>query len=209
MAVPAGAAIAADAVTYAGQRYTYGGRADHPGDWDCSSFVSYVLGHDLGMVLPGGGSYGSPGYPPDAHGPVVVSWAGWAGATTLGKGQAPAAGDLCVWAGLGPLGHIGIALDARTMVSALDTAAGTVVTPIQGFGPVGVPVVFRRVNGAAQVPGQGPSSSADAWLALVGVSLAAGAVPLVMAAVVVGVAAAFGVGLLAAAAWLASRAAAP
>jgi cell wall-associated NlpC family hydrolase len=210
-AAPAGADIAQDALKYAGQRYTYGGPADRPGDWDCSSFVSYVLGHDLGMVLPGGGRYGSPAYPPHAHGPVVLSYAGWAGATTLPAGMAPAAGDLCVWAGAGPLGHIGIALDGTHMISALDTQYGTLVTPIAGNGPAGVTVQYRRINGAAQTAtlglvGDGTSTTGAGYAALAGSVIAAGVLPLAFAGAILGIAAVVGVGLAAVTVWALSRA---
>lgn len=182
MATPAGSAIAQDALKYAGATYVYGGPAARVGDWDCSSFVSYVLGHDLGMVLPGGGKFGASGYPPNAHGPVVVSYAGWAGATTLPGGMPPAAGDLAVFPGVGPLGHIGIAIDASHMISALDTESGTLVTPIVGYGPAGVAPVYRRVNGAAQTATVDESSSTlQGYAAIAGTVLAAGALPLVFA----------------------------
>lgn len=144
---PARGTISGDALKYKGLGYVYGGPASRPGDWDCSSFVSYVLGHDLGLRLPGGGKYGDPGYPPNAHGPVVVSYATWSGATAV---RSPQAGDLCCWVGLGTGGHIGIAISSTHMISAYDTAQGTLVTPIQGAGPSGVPLVYRRVKG---VPG--------------------------------------------------------
>jgi cell wall-associated NlpC family hydrolase len=181
-AAPAGSDIAQDALKYAGATYVYGGPAARPGDWDCSSFVSYVLGHDLGMVLPGGGKYGAPAYPPNAHGPVVLSYAGWAGATTLPAGMSPSAGDLCVFPGAGPLGHIGIAIDASHMISALDTESGTLVSPIVGYGPAGVAVEYRRVNGAAQTATIDDSSGTLAgYSAIAGTVLAAGALPLVFA----------------------------
>lgn len=139
-----GTAIAADARRYTGKGYTYGGDCSGgPGDWDCSSFVSYVLGHDLRLPLPGG-RYGEPGFPPNAHGPVVTSYARWTGAVTV---HAPQAGDLCCFVGEGPNGHIGIAVSGTHMVSALNTQTGTVLTPIQGFGPPGAPLIYRRVSG--------------------------------------------------------------
>lgn len=137
--------IASDALRYRGQGYSYGGPAARPGDWDCSSFVSYVLGHDLGMGLPGG-KWGGPGMPPGSHGPVVTSYASWGGAVTV---NAPARGDLVCFVGSGTSGHIGIVLGPNQMVSALDSASGTLVTPITGYGPPGAPIVYRRVLGAA------------------------------------------------------------
>jgi hypothetical protein len=140
-----GVVIAAAAERYEGQGYVYGGNASRPGVWDCSSFVSYVLGHDLKLSLPGG-KWGGPGMPPGSHGPVVTSYAAWQGATTV---TTPQAGDLCCFVGSGPNGHIGIAISSREMVSALNPAVGTVRTPIAGYGPQGAPLIYRRVNGVA------------------------------------------------------------
>jgi len=150
-----GAAIARDAQRYEGQGYVYGGNASSPGDWDCSSFVSYVLGHDLRLSLPGG-QWGAPGFPPNDHGPVVTSYADWTGADTVGT---PQAGDLCCFVGLGPNGHIGIAVSSGEMVSALNPSKGTVKTPIAGYGPAGAPLIYRRVNGLAGLLPAPPSGS--------------------------------------------------
>lgn len=142
---PSGTAIASDALKYQGAGYVFGGVPGRGrGQWDCSSFVNWVVGHDLRMAIPG---YAAGGYQGQVHGPAVVAWASWKGATTLPKGQAPQAGDLCVWNGIGASGHIGIALSATHMVSALDTKEGTVQTPIKGYGPVGAPFSYRRING--------------------------------------------------------------
>ncbi len=189
---PARGTISGDALKYRGLGYVYGGSASRPGDWDCSSFVSYVLGHDLGMGLPGG-KWGGPGMPPNAHGPVVLSYVSWAGAAPV---SSPQAGDLCCWAGAGPNGHIGIAISPTRMISALNPAQGTQVTPIVGTGPVGVPLVYRRVKGAAgglgiaagsQAQGQAQAGTTSAALgpgALLGLSLVGMNVALIMAAAV-------------------------
>jgi hypothetical protein len=145
-----GAAIAADALRYTGKGYVYGGSASRPGNWDCSSFVSYVLGHDLRLALPGG-KWGQRGFPPNAHGPVVLDYAHWPGSAPV---STPQAGDLCIWAGAGPNGHIGIATSPTSMVSALNPSDGTRQTPILGTGPSGAPLTFRRVLGVAAGPGQ-------------------------------------------------------
>ncbi len=205
---PARGTISGDALKYKGLGYVYGGSASRPGDWDCSSFVSYVLGHDLGMGLPGG-KWGGPGMPPNAHGPVVLSYTSWAGATPV---SSPQAGDLCCWAGAGPDGHIGIAISPTRMISALNPAQGTQVTPIVGTGPVGVPLVYRRVKGAAGGLGVAAGSQAQAQAgttsaalgpgALLGLSLVGMNVVLIMAAAVLIGAAAVMV-TAAAVAWLA------
>jgi hypothetical protein len=130
---------------YQGTRYTYGGvPSQGKGHWDCSSFINWVVGNDLGMAIPG---YSAGTYKGQTHGPVVLDWATWSGATTI-KGT-PQPSDLTIWPGVGGSGHIGIVIGNNQMISALDTAQGTLVTPIQGYGPAGVSNIYRRVNGAS------------------------------------------------------------
>lgn len=147
-----GAQIAADAARYIGLGYVFGGDASSPGNWDCSSFVSYVLGHDLGLALPGG-RWGEPGFPPTSHGPVVTSYAGWSLANTI-PAAAAAPGDLICFVGVGASGHIGIVTGPNQMISALNPTIGTARTPIAGYGPYGAPLVYRRLLGipAGQAP---------------------------------------------------------
>ena len=124
------------------------------GHWDCSSFVNWVVGHDCSMAIPG---YGAGAYNGDSHGTVVLDWAVWSGAATVKS--SPSRGDLCVWAGVGASGHMGIALDATHMISALNHIRGTIQSPIAGYGPLGVPVIYRSVGGntgstaSAAIPG--------------------------------------------------------
>lgn len=135
-----GSAISADAVQYIGHAYAYGGAPGPNGaaPWDCSSFVSYVLGHDLGMSIPGG-AWASVTGNGASHGPSTISYLSWTGATTIGHTAAVAeAGDLCVWQT-----HIGICTGAGQMVSAEDEALGT------GMSSIGMPgeILFvRRVT---------------------------------------------------------------
>lgn len=144
----ANSTIAADATQYQGHKYSFGGSpgTNGQGGWDCSSFVNWVLGHDLGYTLPG---MHSP-YTGSSHGPVVVSYVAWHTAKTVSK---PSAGDLCIWPGIGSAGHIGIALSATTMISALNPSMGTAITPIKGYGPPGVPVMYRSIGVIAKKPG--------------------------------------------------------
>lgn len=192
-AVVTAAAIAADGIRYTGRGYVYGGSASTPGDWDCSSFVSYVLGHDLGLALPGG-RWGAPGFPPGSHGPVVTDYANWAGAAPIREGMA-GAGDLVLWVGAGTGGHIGIVLGPDKMVSALNPQLGTLISPVTGYGPLGVTPVYRRVlaaspGGVVTTGAAGGGGRPGMLLPLLaGALLAAG-----MAAVVVGLAAAAGIG---------------
>ena len=200
--VVTGDQIAADALRWAGQGYTYGGTGAHPGNWDCSSFVSFVLGHDLGLSLPGG-KWGAPGFPPGSHGPVVTSYASWRGAITV---QSPARGDLVCFVGPGVSGHIGIVLGPDQMVSALDSASGTLVTPVTGYGPPGAPIVYRRVVAAAAGSAAGSAAAAATGQrglipAVVALLAVAG-----MAAAVLAAATLAGLGLALGGAWLAGRA---
>lgn len=166
--------IAAFALRYKGAGYVFGGNASRPGDWDCSSFASFVL-HGVGLGIPGG-KWGAPGMPPNSHGPVVESYASWGGAVTVG---APGTrGDLVLFVGQGVDGHMGIVLGPNQMVSALDTASGTLVSPITGYGPPGAPIVYRRViaaavgsavAGGAQIPGvSAPTGIVEALLIIGG-----------------------------------------
>jgi cell wall-associated NlpC family hydrolase len=132
-----GSAIADAALKYAGAGYVWGGPADRAGNWDCSSFVSYVLGHDLSMTLPGGGRYGEPGYPPNAHGPTTLQYLLWG--MPLNQDQVRA-GDLIV-----STEHMGIAISGTQMISAQDPALGTGTGGFTAGFPGGPPV-YRRVS---------------------------------------------------------------
>lgn len=131
-------AIAQYALRYQGAGYVWGGPADKPGNWDCSSFVSYVLGHDNQLKLPGGGHYGDPGYPPHTHGPTTNDY------MLFGQPLAQAEvqpGDLVVTSE-----HMGIIVSPIDYISALNPSAGTHVENF-GLGVPGGPAVFRRVVG--------------------------------------------------------------
>jgi cell wall-associated NlpC family hydrolase len=130
--------IASDALKYVGHSYVYGGApgTDGTSGWDCSSFCNWVLGHDLGMTLPGDTS---PGYSGTSHGPTTLSYLGWSNATTIGHSASLAeAGDLCVWQT-----HMGIATGGGNMVSALNEQLGTKETTIAGGAP-GAEILFVR-----------------------------------------------------------------
>lgn len=143
-----GSAIADDALRYKGQGYVWGGNAAAPGHWDCSSFVSYVLGHDLGMALPGGGHYGDPGYPPHSHGPTTLQYLLYGQPVTRADVRA---GDLIVSAD-----HMGIAIDGGRMISAQDEQLGTGIGDFPAGFPGGPPH-YRRVSApAATTSGTNP-----------------------------------------------------
>lgn len=129
------AAIAADALQYQGAGYVFGGRADRVGNWDCSSFLTYVLCHDMGLSVLGG-KWGSPGFPPNAHGPTAVQY------KMYGTGvSSPQAGDIVAWNT-----HCGIALDANRIISARTPSEGTGISTISGTSKsINETPVFRRV----------------------------------------------------------------
>ena len=116
--------IADDAAQYVGKvPYKWGG-AD-PSGWDCSGFVTWVLGHDLGYQLPS-----------SSH-TVCMQFYGWSGAS---KVTSPMAGDLAVW----PT-HMGIMISSTQMVSALNPSKGTAVsTPAEAM--PGTPPTYLRVK---------------------------------------------------------------
>jgi cell wall-associated NlpC family hydrolase len=142
--------IAGDAQKYIGAGYVWGGNADAVGNWDCSSFVSYVLGHDIGLPLPGG-HWGDPGFPPHAHGPTTGSYALYG--TAINRNQVQP-GDLVVWST-----HVGIAIDGTSIVSARDVQEGTGISTIDGTtAELRESVRFRRV-GTAGTGGAGAAGS--------------------------------------------------
>lgn len=129
-----GTAIAQDATQYVGHAYKYGGAPGPNGTnpWDCSSFVNWVLNHDMHIAIPGGN------WNPSTHGPATGSYQSFGSSVPRGQVQA---GDLCVWAT-----HIGIALNNSQMVSALNERLGTQITGIENGGPQGESVTCRRIG---------------------------------------------------------------
>jgi cell wall-associated NlpC family hydrolase len=189
-----GTQIATDAERWIGLGYVYGGDASQPGVWDCSSFVSWVLGHDLNLALPNG-RWGEPGFPPTSHGPDVESYASWTGATTVAT---PQVGDLACFVGVGASGHIGIVVGNNLMVSALNEVQGTCKTPIIGYGPSGAPLIYRRILGLPPgpgIPGRGGGGGSPSSAALLALALVAGLVVVAIAgALALGLAVPLGTG---------------
>jgi cell wall-associated NlpC family hydrolase len=148
MATVDGASIASAAEAFEGIPYKWGGYLPSTG-WDCSGAVNYWLGNALGMTLPAGFKWTGNG-----HGPVAAQYLTWGGAYNV---SSPQAGDLCCWET-----HIGVAVGSGKMISALDPAYGTAVTPIQGYGPAGEALVYRRVTAAGNQSATLTSSTTSA-----------------------------------------------
>lgn len=126
--------IAGDAMQYDGAGYVWGGApAKGRGNWDCSSFVNWVVGHDMGMAIPG---YAAGKYIGSVHGPTTLQWRFFG--KSVSRSQV-AAGDIAVW-----LTHMGIAISNKQMISARDPQEGTGIDNIDGDIP-GEPVTFRRL----------------------------------------------------------------
>lgn len=149
--------LAQDALQYRGYGYVFGGVPAHNHAWDCSSFLNWCAGNDLGMAIPG---YAAGSYHGQVHGPVVLDWSTWNGCTTIPESQA-VANDLAMWPGPGGAGHIGIVTGPNQMISALNTSLGTLQSPIHGYGPIGVPLIFRRITGASLTSATQSTSLSD------------------------------------------------
>lgn len=119
-----GQQILGDAMKYNGHKYVFGGASNPTTGWDCSSFASYVLGHDLNMQLPGNKSWSELTNAGKSHGPVADEFAHTPGFKKVSsdptKGQP---GDLLVWTG-----HVGFSTGNGGMFSAYDTQSGTLAT---------------------------------------------------------------------------------
>lgn len=133
-----GQQILGDAMKYNGHKYVFGGPSNPTDGWDCSSFASYVLGHDLDMMLPGKQSWSTATENGKIHGPVADEFAKTPGFTKVGdnpKSNQP--GDLLVWTG-----HVGFGTGNGGMFSAYDSASGTLATTASA--PYGFLGVYRN-----------------------------------------------------------------
>lgn len=121
---PVGQEIVADAVKYIGKLgWTFGGTMNS-GSPDCSGFVNGVLGRDLHLAIPG---YPAGTFDGSVHGPASFGYPLWSGVEHISR-AAVSPGDLCVWENA--IGHIGIAVDNKTLVSDLNPSLGVQETPI-------------------------------------------------------------------------------
>lgn len=124
--------IASDAMQYQGQGYVWGGNGSRPGIWDCSSFYSYVVNHDLGIRIPGYAPHSFGGH---GHGPTVAVYRLWSGARTVAT---PQPGDMVCFG----VTHMGIYIGGGKMISALNSSLGTKVTQVF------TNPTYRRLNAA-------------------------------------------------------------
>lgn len=129
-----GSAVADAGMRYVGSGSVYRWGGGSPAGWDCSGFVNYVVGRDLGAAIPG-----SPSGAYSGHGPVTAQWALFGQPVSRSQVQA---GDLVVW----PLFHMGIAISSTQMVNCPgpNGTAAPVVSPIDEN--IGGPRVFRRLR---------------------------------------------------------------
>lgn len=99
-----GERIAQTALAEKGKPYKWA--TGGPNSFDCSGLVNWVLGHQLGLPIPGhtDGKY-------SGHGPTSGQYYLWAGVTTVKR--PPQAGDLICY-----IGHIAIAISPTQMVHA-------------------------------------------------------------------------------------------
>jgi cell wall-associated NlpC family hydrolase len=151
-----GAAIAADAMSYGGHCYDYGGApgTNGAGCWDCSSFVNWVIGHDEGLAIP---FYKAGGYNGSSHGPPTGAWLVWTGCTTVNAADAEP-GDIVVG-----VTHMGIYEGAGNYMSAHDPAEGTSLKPVSTFpDPI---MLYRRLNAVSETTAANPGISPTQQLA--------------------------------------------
>jgi peptidoglycan DL-endopeptidase CwlO len=114
-----GNALADEALKYKGHAYLFGG-APGPGainPWDCSSMDNYCA-TAVGLPIPGGK------YNVNTHGPPTGIWLLWPGLKRVPVSEAQA-GDIVIFAG-----HMGICINNKQMISALNPKDGTQVTNI-------------------------------------------------------------------------------
>lgn len=145
-----GSAIVSEAESFNGHKYVYGGPSNPTDGWDCSSFVSYVLGQ-VGSTIPGG-SWAKVTSNGSTHGPTADEYLTWSDATTVAANTVEP-GDLLCW-----VTHVGFAVDSTHMISALDTQDGTLVSQWSGPTGEGSPKV-RRINATTIAANGGTSSN--------------------------------------------------
>jgi cell wall-associated NlpC family hydrolase len=128
-----GGDLAGVALGYQGHAYNFGGAPGPDGSqpWDCSSFCNFCVAIKMGWAIPG---YKPGQYNGKTHGPATGQWAIWSGLQRVSRGDV-ARGDIILWGG-----HMGIAVDNSTMISALNAREGTRVTKIEGTGRG--PIIF-------------------------------------------------------------------
>lgn len=119
--------LAGIAMQYQGHPYLFGGAPGRDGSkpWDCSSFVNFCVGIQMGRAIPG---IKADKYDGSFHGPPTSMWGVWSGLTHVSRAEVQAS-DIIVW-----VKHMGIAIDNQHMISAMNPNDKTLVTPIDGYG---------------------------------------------------------------------------
>lgn len=152
-----GASILSDAKKYQGHKYVWGGPSNPSSGWDCSSFASWVLGHDEGLQLPGG-SWASTTQSGAAHGDTAGMFTKLPGAHMVSHDPKDIqAGDVLVW----PT-HVGFGVGPGTMFSAYGTGSGTIQSPKDmknAGGPSGETLTIMRYGAGGGVGSASLTSS--------------------------------------------------
>ena len=148
-----GSAILSEAQSFNGHKYVYGGPSNPQTGWDCSSFVSYVLGQE-GAPIPGG-DWATVTKNGTTHGPTADEYLTWSGATSVPVASVQP-GDLLCWST-----HVGFAVDSTHMFSALDQEQGTLESGWNGPTGEGNPTV-RQLNSVAGTTATSGESSNSA-----------------------------------------------
>lgn len=131
--------LAGIALQYKGHAYKFGGAPGIDGSqpWDCSSYVNFCVGIQMGRAIPG---IKADKYDGSFHGPPTSMWAVWPGLQHISRAEVQAS-DIIVWTN-----HMGIAIDGTHMISAENEIDGTVISTIDDQSGSGPLLVYGRLK---------------------------------------------------------------
>jgi Bacteriophage peptidoglycan hydrolase len=124
-----------------------------PSEYDCSGLV-FTAANQAGITIPGSASADSG----DVLANTEIDYlASLPGAQVINSQSQIKTGDIVGFTGAspdpsnyGPIGHIGMAVNNTTLISAFDTQSGVIETPISGSG--GFVVAVRLLNATIPTP---------------------------------------------------------